>query len=185
MKILVISDIHGAKDSALKVKELMERSSFDKIFCLGDINYHGPRNPLPHSYEPKEVIPILNSFKDKIIAVKGNCDADVDDMMYDFDLKEYLKAIPFNDQKIFLSHGHVYNEDNLPALKKGDIFMYGHTHIPVIKYENGYYIFNPGSLTLPKGGHERTYGVLDDNGLYIYTIDDRLYMECHFKSDDR
>ena len=138
-----------------------------------------------YSYEPKEVIPILNSFKDKIIAVKGNCDADVDDMMYDFDLKEYLKTIPFNDQKIFLSHGHVYNEDNLPALKKGDIFMYGHTHIPVIKFENGYYIFNPGSLTLPKGGHERTYGVLDDNGLYIYTIDDRLYMECHFKSDDR
>ena len=179
MKILVISDIHGAKDSALKVKELMERSSFDKIFCLGDINYHGPRNPLPHSYEPKEVIPILNSFKDKIIAVKGNCDADVDDMMYDFDLKEYLKTIPFNDRKIFLSHGHVYNEDNLPALKKGDIFMYGHTHIPVLEKKRSL-ILNPGSLSLPKGGHQKTYALLDEKGVRIMNMDDEEYMSYDF-----
>lgn len=181
MKVLIVSDIHGAADSAAKIAELEKINDFDRIICLGDINYHGPRNPLPDNYDPKAVIPVLNNLKDKIIAVKGNCDADVDQMMYDFLLSDYLRMISIEDKIIWLTHGHVYGEQHLPPLGRDDIFMYGHTHIPVCRYENGHYIFNPGSITLPKGGHPRTYGILDHSGLGIYDLDDRLYQQIAFK----
>lgn len=181
MKILIVSDIHGAKDSAVKIAELDQKHDFEKIICLGDINYHGPRNPLPADYDPKAVISVLNALKDKIIAVKGNCDADVDQMMYDFSLCDYLRMIAIEDRILWLTHGHVYDETHLPPLSHDDIFMYGHTHLPICKYEDGHYTFNPGSITLPKGGHPRTYGLMDHDGLAIYDLNDELYQKTAFK----
>ena len=52
------------------------------IIVISDI--HGSRNPLTDEYNPSEVAKTLNSFKDKIIAVKGNCDAEVDQMISEF-----------------------------------------------------------------------------------------------------
>lgn len=181
MKILIVSDIHGSYDSANKIKALNESLNPDNIICLGDFNYHGPRNPIPENYDPKKVVEILNSFKDKMIGVRGNCDADVEQMLYEFPMMAYLLEMEFENHIAFLSHGHKYNEDKLPPLKENDIFMYGHTHLPVAKYENGHYIFNPGSITLPKQKHPRTYGILDNTGLHIYTLEDELYMEVLFK----
>ena len=180
MKILIISDIHGALDSALKVESLESSNHFDAIICLGDFNYHGPRNPIPDNYNPKEVITILNRYQSKMYGVRGNCDADVDQMLYEFKMMDYLREIEFENHLISMTHGHKYNEDKLPLLNDEEIFMYGHTHIPRALKENKHYIFNPGSITLPKGGHPRTYGIMDNRGLHIYDLNDKLYMEVSF-----
>lgn len=181
MKILTFSDIHGAIDSAQKIAQLEEMHHFDAMICLGDFNYHGPRNPIPDNYNPKEVVAILNQYKDKMIGVRGNCDADVDQMLYEFRMMPYLLEMEFEDHLVSMTHGHKYNEDKLPPLADNEIFMYGHTHLPRALYENSHYIFNPGSITLPKGGHPRTYGIMDNDGLHIYTLNDELYMEVLFK----
>ena len=180
MKILIVSDIHGSFDSANHIKELNERLKPENVICLGDFNYHGPRNPIPENYNPKDVVAVLNDIKEKMIGVRGNCDADVDQMLYEFPMMAYLTEMEFENHIVWLTHGHKYNEEKLPPLKDEEIFMYGHTHIPVAKYENHHYIFNPGSITLPKQNHPRTYGVMDNSGLHIYTLDDKLYMEVLF-----
>lgn len=180
MKVLIISDIHGSVTSANKIKALDDIHNYDNIICLGDFNYHGPRNPIPENYNPKEVVTILNGLKHKMIGVRGNCDADVEQMLYEFSMMSYLIEMEFENHNVWMTHGHKYNEDNLPPLKDNDIFMYGHTHLLVAKKQNNHYIFNPGSITLPKGGNPKTYGVMDNNGLHIYDLDDALIKEVLF-----
>lgn len=91
MKYLVVSDIHGSGYYAKKLEDIISKECPDEIILLGDLYYHGPRNPLPKDYEPKKVAEILNSYKDKISAVRGNCDAEVDQMISEFEIKENLK----------------------------------------------------------------------------------------------
>ena len=84
MKLLFISDIHGVPstlEAALKVGETL---GYDKLVLLGDLLYHGPRNGVPDFYDPVKVSKILNGLKDRIVAVRGNCDAEVDQMMLEF-----------------------------------------------------------------------------------------------------
>lgn len=180
MKFVVISDIHGDLTGAMAFAEVVQREQPDRILCLGDILYHGPRNDLPENYAPKKVIPIMNSFTDQIIAVRGNCEAEVDQMVLDFPCMADYNVIPFHEQNIFMSHGHIYGPDHLPSLKENDIFLSGHTHIPTADQINGIYLCNPGSISLPKGGHPKTYAVLDDTGFTVYTIDHQEYMHRSF-----
>lgn len=180
MKYLVISDIHGDAEGAEAVQKAYETIKPDRILCLGDILYHGPRNDLPPAYAPKKVIPIMNSFADQIIAVRGNCEAEVDQMVLAFPCMADDNVIPFGTKNIFMSHGHIYGPDHLPVLKENDIFLSGHTHIPTAEKKNGIFMLNPGSVSLPKGGHPKTYAVLDEQGFYVYTLDSALYMKCTF-----
>ena len=180
MRYLVISDIHGDLTGAEIVQQAAERVQPDRILCLGDILYHGPRNDLPANYAPKKVIPIMNSYTDKIIAVRGNCEAEVDQMVLNFPCMADCNVIPMDTRDIFMSHGHIYGPDHLPALKAGDIFLSGHTHIPTADQKDGIYLFNPGSVSLPKGGHPRTYAVLHETGFIIYTSDHQEYMKSMF-----
>jgi putative phosphoesterase len=180
MRYLVISDIHGDLTGAEIVQQAAERVQPDRILCLGDILYHGPRNDLPANYAPKKVIPIMNSYTNKIIAVRGNCEAEVDQMVLDFPCMADYNVIPIGTRDIFMSHGHIYGPDHLPALKAGDIFLSGHTHIPTADQKDGIYLFNPGSVSLPKGGHPRSYAVLDETGFIIYTSDHQEYMKSMF-----
>lgn len=174
---LVISDIHGSLDGALLVKNAFKKHNADCILCLGDILYHGPRNDLPNDYYPKKVIPILNDLANYIISVRGNCDAEVDQMVLDFACTSDYNIIPYQNNKIFMSHGHIYSPNNLPTLNKGDLFLSGHTHIPTAELNNeGIYLLNPGSISLPKNGHPKTYGTLQNNIFNIYTIENDLYM---------
>lgn len=178
MKFVIVSDIHGDYDSALALQKVCKRINPDRILCLGDILYHGPRNDLPVGYAPKKVIPIMNEMTDKIIAVRGNCEAEVDQMVLSFPCMADYNIIPYETRNIFMSHGHIYSPEHLPALNQGDIFLSGHTHIPTANQSNGIFLFNPGSISLPKGGHPKTYAILDETCFTIYTIDNTEYMSC-------
>ena len=180
MKVFVISDIHGCLDSANIIDEAFKFHNCDIVLCLGDILYHGPRNDLPVNHNPKQVIPILNKYKNKIIAIRGNCDSEVDQMVLEFPMLSNENIFYLGNRKVFASHGHIYGPSNLPSLNENDVFIFGHVHLPIAKKENDYFILNPGSASLPKENHPKTYGVLDDNGFNIYTFDHKVYLSIKF-----
>jgi putative phosphoesterase len=177
MKLLVISDIHGSAYYAKKAIEAYKKENADYIVILGDELYHGARNALPKEYNPKEVTQLLNSYADKITAIRGNCDSEVDEMVLEFPIMATYSSILYNGRRLFLTHGHIYNESNLPKLSDGDIFMYGHTHIPVAEKKGNVYVFNPGSITLPKENNPNTYGVLDGNYLRVKEFNGEIFKE--------
>lgn len=175
MKLMIISDIHGSATRLETVLERMEEEKPDKLIISGDILYHGPRNPLPEGYEPKKVIDMLNDLKDKIIAVRGNCDSEVDQMVLNFPILGDYQQLYINEQLVFISHGHLY-ENRLPDLVREDgIYIQGHTHVPVNEEVDGRIYFNPGSIALPKEGHEPTYGIYESGKLVHKTLDGRRY----------
>ena len=166
MKLMFISDIHGSYYYAKKAIEMFNEEKAERLIILGDILYHGPRNDLPREYAPKKVIPLLNEYKKKIIAVRGNCDAEVDQMVLEFPIRSDFATIDIDGYHFFLTHGHLFDEANLPNLNAGDIFVYGHIHKPVAKKENGIYIFNPSSVALPKEGNN-SYGIYENGEFMI------------------
>ncbi|NLI59946.1 MAG: phosphodiesterase [Clostridiales bacterium] len=177
MKILFVSDIHGSLYYARKGIEALNNEEADYIVLLGDLLYHGARNPLPKDYNPGEVANLLNKFADKIIAVRGNCDSEVDQMVLDFPLMSDYSTILYKGRRLFLTHGHVYNVDNLPKLGQADVLFYGHTHINrVIKKDNTYAI-NLASITLPKEDNPHSYGVMKDNRFTIKDIEGKTIDE--------
>lgn len=181
MKFLVVSDIHGSKKYAEKCIELFKSTEAEQMIVLGDFLYHGPRNPLPEEYDPKKVAELFNQYQDKIIGVRGNCDGEVDQMMLEFDMLADHALIINEGRKIFATHGHVYSPEHLPQLHPQDVFLYGHVHLPIAEEKEGLYILNPGSITLPKQNNPHSYGLLDENGFKIYTIDGTLMKQIEFK----
>lgn len=181
MKYLVISDIHGSESGAAIIKEALQIQKADKILALGDFLYHGPRNALPKDYDVKTVIDILNGYSNSIIAVRGNCDAEVDQMVLQFPLTADYNEFFTAAHKVFMTHGHVYSKDHMPSLQENDCFLYGHTHIPETQKLKGVYMLNPGSVSIPKGGHPATYATMDDKNFTVYTLDHREYMHIDLK----
>jgi len=177
MKLFFISDIHGSVYYLKKALERFQEEKADYIVILGDILYHGARNPLPLEYNPKEVISLLNSLGDRIIAVRGNCDSEVDEMVIDFPIMSTYSNILYNNRRIFITHGHIYNENNMPPLTDGDVMIHGHTHIPRADKKDNIYIINPGSITLPKEGNPHTYGVLEHNIFIIKSLEGIVHEE--------
>lgn len=180
MKLMFVSDIHGSYYYLNKALEAYYNEKPDKLILLGDLLYHGPRNDLPKEYAPKKVIPVLNDLKNTIIAVRGNCDAEVDQMVLDFPMMADYATIDVDGHHFFLSHGHLFNEENLPNLNEGDIFVYGHIHRPVAKCENGIYIINPSSISLPKEGRN-SYGIYEDDKFIIKEFDNTIVKEIIIK----
>ena len=174
MKIMFLSDIHGSLYYMRKAIEIYEKEKADYLIILGDVLYHGPRNPLPTDYNPKEVAEILNKYKDRIMAVRGNCDGEVDQMMLEYPIMADYAVLLYNGKRIYITHGHVYNKDNLPNICGGDILAYGHTHVPLADNENGIYILNPGSITLPKENNPNSYGILEDNMFEVKDIEGNI-----------
>lgn len=173
MKCMIVSDIHGSYEDLKKVIHIFEEEKMDKLILLGDLLYHGPRNPLPEGYNPKEVAILLNQYKDKIIAVRGNCDAEVDQMVLEFPMRADYHELYIDDCHFFVTHGHLYNEDQLPLIQKGDILMYGHFHKPIAKKKDGIYIFNPSSISLPKEG-VKSFGIYENHELKIVSLEKEL-----------
>ncbi len=168
MKILVASDIHGSIGCATKIVDKYFEIGADKLLILGDILYHGPRNDLPEDYAPKKVIELLNANKEIIMAVRGNCDAEVDQMVLDFPIMADYIYLVSGDKNIFATHGHHYNPECPPKmLKKGDILLTGHTHVACdVMYDNFRYM-NPGSPSIPKNGTKPSYIVIEDGNLSL------------------
>ncbi|MGH4122420.1 MAG: phosphodiesterase [Clostridium sp.] len=179
MKIFFISDIHG---SLLFLKKALKRYREEEasyIVMLGDALYHGPRNPLPEEYKPQEVANLLNEYKDKIIAVRGNCDSEVDQMLIEYPMMADYSIILYNNRRLFLTHGHTYNEDNLPNLCENDVLVQGHTHLPLAKKQNKIYVLNPGSLSLPKENNPNSYAILEDDLFQIKDLEGNVIKEIN------
>lgn len=152
MKLLIASDIHGSAYWCDKLCQVVEAEQPDKLILLGDLLYHGPRNDLPRDYAPKQVIPMLSQYKDKILAVRGNCEAEVDQMVLPFPCMADYAVLVCDGVTMYLTHGHHYNPDNLPPLEQGSVFLSGHTHVKMDEVRNGIRCINPGSVSIPKDG---------------------------------
>ena len=166
MKLLIASDIHGSAFWCRKLMETMEAEQPDKLILLGDLLYHGPRNDLPRDYQPKQVITMLSAWKNKIVAVRGNCEAEVDQMVLPFPCMADYAMILDGDRTLYLTHGHHGNPENLPPLEAGSCFLSGHTHVKLDKMVDGIRCLNPGSVSIPKDG-SNSY-MIYDNGEFIF-----------------
>lgn len=167
MKLIFASDLHGSLFYTKKLVSSFLKEDGKYMVLLGDILYHGPRNDLPKEYNPKEVAALLNQYSSKIIAVRGNCDAEVDQMLLDFPMMSDYSTILYQEKRIFITHGHIYNKDNLPKVMVEDIVIHGHTHIQGEHFADGIRFLNPGSVAIPKGGNKNTYAVLENNVFMI------------------
>ena len=172
MKLLIGSDIHGDLDGAKRLISAYEEEKCDKILLLGDILYHGPRNDLPAGYAPKAVIALLNEYKDKILAVRGNCEAEVDQMVLSFPVLAEYALLSLDGLTVFATHGHVHNMEKCPPLMKGDILLHGHTHVlTVTPFGDGLTYLNPGSVSLPKENNPPSYMTYEDGRFEIKGFD--------------
>ena len=181
MKLLVASDIHGSALWCSRLMDAVEAEAPDRVVLLGDLLYHGPRNDLPEGYAPKEVIPQLNSLAGRVVAVRGNCDAEVDQMVLDFPcMADYALLVDETGRELFLTHGHVWGPglhnsvDHMPQLPAGSALLYGHTH----KKVNGpcpgnpdVWLLNPGSVSIPKDG-SHSYAVYEGGAFALRAWDE-------------
>lgn len=172
MKLLFFSDVHGVPEALEKLLAHGETLQPDLLILLGDALYHGPRNGVPLDYDTKRTAELLNRNSSRIVAVRGNCDAEVDQMMLDFPIMADYSQVVTENTRFFLTHGHHWNADHRPPLPAGSILAHGHTHLPVLySLENQITIFNPGSISLPKGGNPPTFGWFDGENLSIRLLE--------------
>ena len=181
MKWFIASDIHGSAYYCEKLLEAYRKERADKMLLLGDVLYHGPRNDLPEDYAPKKVIAMLNELENEILCVRGNCEAEVDQMVLNFPVLADYAILTVGKKMIFATHGHVYNNNNLPPLHKGDILLHGHTHVPVCEEHETHVYMNPGSVSIPKEDSPHSYMILDGEKFEWKTLDGEVYKEYTFK----
>lgn len=175
MKWFIASDIHGSAYWCEKLLEAFEKEQADKILLLGDILYHGPRNDLPEGYAPKRVIEMLNPLKNKILAVRGNCDAEVDQMVLNFPILTDYAVITAGKTLIYATHGHNFNNNNLPPINEADILLHGHTHVPVAEKLSTHTYLNPGSVSIPKENSPHSYMTFDGKTFLWKTLEGEVY----------
>ena len=152
MKLVIASDIHGSAYWCAKLMELIRQEKPDRVVLLGDLLYHGPRNDLPRDYAPKQVIPLLSELAEQILAVRGNCEAEVDQMVLPFPCLADYALLECDGVRLYLTHGHHASPDALPKLRSGDVFLSGHTHVKLDRMVDGVRCLNPGSVSIPKDG---------------------------------
>ena len=180
MKLVVASDIHGSALYCRKFLDCYKKENAEKLILLGDILYHGPRNDLPEEYAPKKVIEMLNDIKDEILCVRGNCDTEVDQMVLKFPILADYAFLYWRDKMVFVTHGHNFNLKNLPMLKKGDILLHGHTHIPACEKTDLCTYINPGSVSIPKENSAHSYIVITDDEIIFKDLDGNVYKKVSY-----
>lgn len=181
MKLMIASDIHGSALYCRAMLDAFERENAQRLILLGDILYHGPRNDLPDGYAPKQVIALLNPLREKLMCVRGNCEAEVDQMVLEFPVLADYALMALGERMIYITHGHLHGEDNPPPLCPGDILLCGHTHVARLADHAGFTYMNPGSVSLPKQDTPRSYMTLDNGEFTWKRLDDgQEYMHRAF-----
>ena len=168
MKLVIASDIHGSAFWCRKLMEVVEQENPDKLVLLGDILYHGPRNDLPREYAPKQVIPMLSAYADRILCVRGNCEAEVDQMVLPFPCMADYALLQLDGCTVYLTHGHLWNPEKLPPVQEGTVFLFGHTHVKMDEMHGGIRCINPGSTSIPKDGSHSC--LIWENGTVSFRI---------------
>lgn len=175
MKWLIASDLHGSAACSEKLLEAFRREGADKLLLLGDLLYHGPRNDLPEGYAPKRVIELLNGVKEKLFCVRGNCEAEVDQMVLEFPVLAEYCLLETEGHLVFATHGHHYHLECPPALRQGDVLLHGHTHIPAKDCSKGFWYLNPGSVSIPKENSPRSYMILEHGEFLWKDLNGKAY----------
>jgi putative phosphoesterase len=171
MKLMFASDIHGSASAMEAILRQYKLEGAQRLVLLGDLLYHGPRNDLPDQYNPKAVTAMLNENKSELLCVRGNCDAEVDQMMFEFPMMSDYAIVDAGNEVFFCTHGHLWNERCLPPIGMGSVLVHGHTHIPESKrLAPSLALFNPGSVSLPKGGSSRSFGYYDGHELKTFAV---------------
>ncbi|WP_028116780.1 phosphodiesterase [Ferrimonas senticii] len=168
--MLIISDIHGCRPALEQALAWFDRLECSTLLVLGDLLNHGPRNPIPEGYDPQGVAALLNQYADRIIAVRGNCDSEVDQMLCDFPLLAEYNWLLVDNKRLCLTHGHLLGPNQLPPLRAGEGIIYGHTHLPQAQWLAGKLHFNPGSITGPKNGHPASFGYFDGQQFQVLEL---------------
>ena len=181
MKLLICSDIHGDFEAACAVFEAFEKEGADKILMLGDLLYHGPRNNLPSGYAPKSVIELLNTNREVILAVRGNCDTEVDQMVLDFPILADYAYLSLDGLSVFATHGHHHNTATPPPLRKGEILLHGHTHVlGITPFGDENFYINPGSVSLPKENNPKSYAIYENRRFTVKDFSGNILVEKQF-----
>ncbi len=175
MKLMIASDIHGSAAYCRQLLEAYLVECPDRFLLLGDLLYHGPRNDLPTEYAPKAVIGMLNPLASELLCVRGNCEAEVDQMVLDFPVLADYAWLDVNGLRIFATHGHLFGNDNPPPLRAGEILLCGHTHIPAYEPHDTYTYLNPGSVSIPKEGSPHSYMILEEKTFSWKQLDGTVY----------
>ena len=178
MKLFIATDLHGSAYHAKRVIEKFNQSGSDMLILLGDVYNHGPRNPFPKDYDPMKVAELLNAISERVIAIRGNCDSAVDEMISKFPFVEN-NIIPLGKRRLFLTHGHVYNKQCLPLIREGDVIIYGHFHKNECEVSQGVYCINVSSASLPKD--RSAYCIVDEQGATVYDFDDKVILTQKFQ----
>lgn len=198
MTYFVLSDIHGDVDclkaalacwdrenAAYRDKHQKEEGLAEElpVLCLGDLLYHGPRNNIPAGYAPKECAAVLNEYRRLFTVIRGNCDADVDQMMLQFPIMAEYMTLPLPGQgRLIMTHGH--HDPASYFLEAGDVLLTGHTHVLKAEkrpLEGGEYTYlNPGSVSLPKEGNPKTYAMLEGRTFTVKTMDGSVVLSYDF-----
>lgn len=166
MKYLFASDLHGSLPACEAVLARLAAEKAGRLILLGDLLYHGPRNDLPQGYDPKGVIALLNRVCPAPLAVRGNCDAEVDQMVLDFPIMADSFPLPLpGGRTAFVTHGHLWNTFNPPPHQRGDVLIHGHTHVHGVWPQEDYVYLNPGSAALPKENQPPSY-MIYGNGVF-------------------
>lgn len=180
MKYLIVSDIHGSLPRLQQVLDFFTEKHFDMLVILGDILNYGPRNGVPEGLNAPGIVERLNTLKDKIIAIRGNCDSEVDQMLLDFPIMADYIMLVDNGLRLFLTHGHKYNKENMPSAGI-DAIIYGHTHRQEIIRKEGVVVCNTGSITFPKDGNPPTFASFEDGTIRLHTLNGDILNEENIK----
>lgn len=178
MKYLFVSDIHGSLPALQKALTCYRELHCDMLCLLGDILNYGPRNTLPEGLDPQAVAELLNAMSEDIVAVRGNCESEVDQMLLRFPVQADSTLIVDNGHRLFLTHGHIYNKEKMPP-GRIDALFYGHTHLWELEHINGVTVCNTGSITFPKNSNPATIATYEEGVISIYTLDGTLLSTCN------
>ena len=179
MKLMIASDLHGSAYYVRKLMDAYAAEQPDRLLLLGDLLYHGPRNPLPRDYDCMAVAELLAGARDRIAAVRGNCDCEVDQMVLPFPVLADYALLEADGVWLYATHGHIWNEENLPPMAPGTVLLNGHFHVPVCRDHDAYLYLNPGSTSIPKEGSVGSYMTLEGRTFTWKDLDGKAYKSYH------
>lgn len=165
MKYMIASDLHGSYFYGRKLFDRFDEERPEMLLLLGDILYHGARNALPEAYSTMDLTALLNSYKSRIFAVRGNCDSEIDQMVLEFPISADYNMMYVDGRMWVLTHGHLFDEYSMIAHEPGTVLLHGHTHVKAMRDMGDFYYLNPGSVSIPKDGPVHSYLVYE-NGVF-------------------